>query len=187
MRHRRARRMLSALPDGLLPAETEVAVRRHVGRCTVCLDALAELEAADALLRRLPATLLPLEPCSAAQARLTVLARWSGRAGASAGPAIVEPTTRPARLAVGARWGIPAVGAMAAAACLAGLLVSVVPLPGGAPIDDRDEAFNFVLASSFAPAESARSHRHVAATGAVRPASARGQESDTYYLPGGAY
>lgn len=183
MRHGRARRLLTSLPDGLLDPATEAAVRAHAARCARCGDALADLDAADAWLRRLPLALVPVEPSPAAEMRLAALARWS-RPLAGARPPVAEPGPRPvAPIARGARWGIPAVGAAAAAACLAAVLVSVAPVPDRAPADEGDEAFNFVLASDFSPGDRARSVRQVASTRVFRPASFQNQESDAYYMP----
>ena len=75
--------------------------------CPRCSDALGEQRAAESLLRRLPAGLLPLEPTPDSEARLAALARWAtppGRSGSGRLPA-------------------SAVGAFAAAALVALLLM----------------------------------------------------------------
>jgi len=193
MTHRRARRLLSSLPDGLLAPASEAAVRGHVARCPRCRRALAELEMADAWLRRLPAALVPLEPSAAAEARLERLARWSAAPSRpAAGAWAAGPAPRGARLAAagraplrpGTRWGIPAVGAAAAAACLAVVLATVVPAPPSAD-EERDEAFNFVLASSFSEGPALAGGPRHAMTGAIRPAVAQSRESESYFLPVG--
>ncbi len=77
MRHGRARRLLPSVLDGNLPPRQEAAVRAHVDRCRRCRRGLAELRAAEALLARLPATLVPREASPQAEARLLGLARWA--------------------------------------------------------------------------------------------------------------
>ncbi|MCG8588664.1 MAG: zf-HC2 domain-containing protein [Proteobacteria bacterium] len=76
MRHWRARRLLASLLDGTLPPRRAAAVRTHAAQCRECAAALADFERADALLRELPASLMPLEPSPAARHRLLSLARW---------------------------------------------------------------------------------------------------------------
>jgi len=86
--HWTARRLLADLLEGALRPEVEAGVRRHARGCRNCGRRLARMERADALLRRLPRSLLPPEPGSAADARLATLARWGRRpAGARAGAA----------------------------------------------------------------------------------------------------
>lgn len=76
MTHRRAARLLTALLDGGLSGETRRAVRAHVRGCPYCRRRLREHEGIEALVRLLPATLLPVVPDRAAQVRLWGLARW---------------------------------------------------------------------------------------------------------------
>ncbi len=103
MNHRKARRLLACLPDRTLPAPVEAAVRDHAGGCPVCRRELRELEAAEHLLRRLPAGLLPREATPAAERRLAGLARWA----------------RPAPSHWAERLGLQAAGALAGAALIA--------------------------------------------------------------------
>jgi anti-sigma factor RsiW len=98
--HRSTRRLLSALLDDELAAAEEAAVRTHLESCRRCRRTLSELEAAEALLCRIPASLIPLDWNPGSEARLLALARWS--------PA---PPRHPA-------WPLPALGALAAAAAL---------------------------------------------------------------------
>ncbi|MDJ0787846.1 MAG: zf-HC2 domain-containing protein [Myxococcota bacterium] len=105
MRHGRARRLLPALLDRSLLPQVEAKVRAHADRCRRCSRALAELEAVDDLLGRLPATLVPLEACDEADSRLAALARW-------ANPPALTWTER----------GLSALGAAAATAVFVGLL-----------------------------------------------------------------
>jgi anti-sigma factor RsiW len=104
VRHSRARRLLAALPDRTLPARVEGEVRAHAEQCRICRRRLADFEASETLLRLLPVSLLPERPSAVAEARLVALTRWSG------------PPPSP-------RWpgalGIPALGALAAAATVA--------------------------------------------------------------------
>ncbi len=103
MIHRTARRLLAAVPDRTLPAPLEAAVRDHADRCPTCARELAELEAAERLLLRLPASLLPRTETAADRARLARLASWARRAP----PHWAE------------RLGLQAVGALAGAALIA--------------------------------------------------------------------
>ncbi|MDX1650087.1 MAG: zf-HC2 domain-containing protein, partial [Myxococcota bacterium] len=114
MRHRRARRELAALLDASLPAPREAAVRAHADGCRRCRRILTELEACESLLAELPASLVPLEPSPQAASRLGALARWAPE----------PPPSRAERL------GIPAMGALAAAAMLAVILTGS-PLQSG--------------------------------------------------------
>lgn len=80
MMHWRARRLLASLPDGTLPEDLERRVRAHVETCRRCRRELGEIRASEALLRRLPASLLPIErgaEARVARARLAALARWT--------------------------------------------------------------------------------------------------------------
>jgi anti-sigma factor RsiW len=118
VRHGRARRLLAALPDETLPRRTEREVRAHALRCGACRRHLARLEASAELLRLLPRSLVPERPSPAAEARLAALARWSR-----------PPEPSPWRGAL----GIPAFGALAAAATLA----IVLSLGSWAPVADE--------------------------------------------------
>jgi hypothetical protein len=118
VRHGRAWRLLPALLDGTLGAPVEAVARAHVERCVRCRRELDELAAVEALVARLPASLVPVEPSAGALARLAGLARWA--------PLRDPPLA----------WresGLPALGAVAAAAVFS-LLVSTadyVPAPHG--------------------------------------------------------
>ena len=94
MRHWKAKRLLASLPDDTLPAETERAVRAHVAVCARCERRLARIHQAEALLQRLPASILPLEASPHTYPRLTRLAAWSEE------PELPTP----------GRWRAPALG-----------------------------------------------------------------------------
>lgn len=76
MTHRRARRLMPELLDGSLDRDTCRAVRAHARGCSDCRARLREHEAAEALLRLLPPSLVPCDPTRDAQTRLFGLARW---------------------------------------------------------------------------------------------------------------
>ena len=114
MNHRTARQLLPAILDHTIPAGLEAAVREHVDGCDRCRRTLAEFEACEALLARLPAALVPIEPSAEAHDRLASLARWS---------------TRP-RTVWQERIGVPAVSALAAAA----MLLMVISVTGWGPL-----------------------------------------------------
>jgi anti-sigma factor RsiW len=76
MTHRRAARLLSGLLDGGLPLATRRDVQAHARACPFCRRRLREHEAVEALVRLLPASLLPVDPDRSAQVRLWGLARW---------------------------------------------------------------------------------------------------------------
>lgn len=80
MSHRWARRRLSALLDDALAPREEAELRVHLERCGRCRRELAELRAAEALLRRLPAALVPLDAGPIGTGRLALLARWASPA-----------------------------------------------------------------------------------------------------------
>lgn len=103
MNHWKAKRLLAAVLDHTLPPTVEAQVRDHADGCCVCARGLAELEAAEELLLRLPAALVPREATPADEARLARLARW----------ARLAPPTWPERM------GLQAVGALAGAALVA--------------------------------------------------------------------
>ncbi|HME71881.1 MAG TPA: zf-HC2 domain-containing protein [Myxococcota bacterium] len=134
MRHWQARRLLSSLPDGLLTEAEELRVRAHLESCARCRSELGALEASEALLRRVPATLLPLAPTREASGRLALLARWAGSGG------------KPSRASWIEAWGIPTVGALVGVAAL-----SLSLFAGTAPpeIPETSEAFNYVLAGEL--------------------------------------
>jgi anti-sigma factor RsiW len=138
MKHWQARRLLSSLPDGLLPEGKEQEVRAHLESCADCRSELRALEVSEALLRRVPATLLPLAPTREASGRLALLARWA-RAGSRA---------TPARARWIEAWGIPTVGAFVGVAAL-----SLALFAGKAPpeIPETSEAFNYVLVGELSP------------------------------------
>ena len=114
MNHRTARELLPAILDHTIPAAREAAVRQHVDGCGRCRRALAEFQASEALLARLPASLVPVEPSVAAQNRLAAFARW-------------VPDPRPAWQE---RVGVSALGALAATA----MLLMVITAPGWGPV-----------------------------------------------------
>jgi anti-sigma factor RsiW len=113
MIHTTASRRLAELVDGVLDDATEVRVRGHVQGCARCRRVVGELEAAETLLRGLPPSLVPLEASEAADARLAALARWASEP---------EPVWRE-------RFGASAIGAFAAAAGLALVLMSATWTP----------------------------------------------------------
>jgi anti-sigma factor RsiW len=77
MRHRAAKRRLPQLLDGTLPASLERAVRAHVEDCSACEQRLAEFEACERLLARLPSGVIPRAASPADEQRLAGLARWA--------------------------------------------------------------------------------------------------------------
>ena len=114
MNHRTARELLPAILDHTIPAGLEAAVREHVDGCGRCQRTLAEFQAGEALLAQLPAALVPIEPSAEAQDRLASLARWA----ADPKPEWQE------------RIGVPALGALAAAA----MWVMVLSVSGWGPL-----------------------------------------------------
>ena len=114
MNHWTARRLLPAILDHTIPAYLEAEVRSHVAGCGRCQRALAEFEESEALLARLPTALVPVELSAEAHARLASLARWT-------------PDPRPEWQE---RIGVPALGALAAAA----MLVMVISVTGWGPL-----------------------------------------------------
>lgn len=115
MNHFTARRLLPSILDHTIPAGLEAAVRDHADGCGRCQRALAEFEASEALLAQLPVALVPIEPSAVAHDRLASLARWSAAAPK-------------------AEWqdriGVPALGALAAAA----MLLMVISVTGWGPV-----------------------------------------------------
>ena len=75
--HWKAYRNLPALLDGGLRERDELDLRVHVASCARCRRVLRELELAEALVRRIPTSILPLEASPASYGRLTSLSRWS--------------------------------------------------------------------------------------------------------------
>jgi hypothetical protein len=92
--HRRAARLLTGLLDGGLTLELRRDVQAHARACPFCRRRLREHEGVEALIRLLPASLLPVDPDRCAQVRLWGLARW-----------FVDPVARARE-----RFGISAVG-----------------------------------------------------------------------------
>ena len=114
MTHRRAARLLTGLLDGGLPASTRRAVQAHARECPYGRRRLRQHEGIEALVRLLPASLLPVDPDRGAQVRLWGLARW-----------FVDPVARARE-----RFGLSAVGVCAFA--LAAVL-TVTAWPAVAP------------------------------------------------------
>ena len=114
MNHWTARQMLPAILDHTVPALLEAEVRGHVAGCGRCQRALAEFEESEALLARLPTALVPIEPSTEAHERLASLARWNP-----------DPKSDWQE-----RIGVPALGALAAAA----MLVMVLSVTGWGPM-----------------------------------------------------
>jgi anti-sigma factor RsiW len=108
VRHWRAKHLLAALPDGTLPPATARAVRAHAAGCGRCERRLAEHARAEQLLRRIPASILPLERSPLTYPRLSGLARWSGE------PDLPAPD----------RWRLPVLGFVGALAALS-MIVAV--------------------------------------------------------------
>jgi anti-sigma factor RsiW len=135
MKHWQASRLLSSLPDGLLSPEKEREVRAHLECCARCRFELRALEASEALLRSVPATLLPLAPSREATGRLVVLARWAANAGKSSKARWIEA------------WGIPTVGALLVGAAALSLSLFAGTAPPEVPT--TSEAFNYVLAGEL--------------------------------------
>ena len=139
MIHPVARRLLPHLLDGDLAPDRRAALLRHLARCRRCRRARAELELAEGLLRRFPASLVPLEASPEAEGRLRALARW-GRAAATPEPSHASKARAGALGALGTlglprrSWSLPALGTAAAAGLLA-LVLSAAPL-GGSPAGD---------------------------------------------------
>jgi len=143
--HPVARRLLPRLLDGDLPPSRQAALLRHLEGCRRCRRARAEFELSEALLRRLPAALVPLVATPEAEERLRALARWGeGDAVPGSGPSAVLRRAAPSAAAprwsllpgplLWRSWSVPALGTAAAAGLLA-LLLSVAPFGGGPPGD----------------------------------------------------
>ena len=93
MMHWKARRLLPGIYDGTLPERVELDVQVHALGCARCLGAMREFEIAETLLRRMPASLAPLEWSPTSYGRLASLSRWS-----------LEPARDPER------WRAPVLG-----------------------------------------------------------------------------
>ncbi len=119
MRHGKARRLIPALLDETLAEMQELDLRVHVASCARCRRQVREMEHAEALLRRLPVSLVPARESVASAARLASLARWS------LDPYAPEP----------GRWRFPALGlAGALGMMLVGVTVGTwVPVPKDTP------------------------------------------------------
>lgn len=76
MRHRRARRLLTAVFDGGLDPAMRRSLDLHVRGCATCRRLVDEHDMVEALVRLLPPALVPCEPSRSAQRRLWGLARW---------------------------------------------------------------------------------------------------------------
>ena len=113
MIHLKARRRLVELVDDTLSPLEAAQVRGHVQGCARCRRLVRELETSAELLLRLPPSLLPREASPAAEARLAALARWAAEP---------EPVWRE-------RFGASAIGAFAAAAGVALVLMSTTWTP----------------------------------------------------------
>jgi anti-sigma factor RsiW len=106
MRHGRARRRLPALLDGLLRPAEEAKLNAHLEGCRRCRRTLAEHQAAESLLRAVPAGMLPLAASHDTDGRLQALARW-------APPRRSEPPLG---------WQLPAFGALGATLAVWGMV-----------------------------------------------------------------
>ena len=130
MNHRRARRRLAGLADGLLAPAEEAAVRAHVEVCRRCRRIVAEHAAVESLLRRIPASVLPLDASRAGDGRLLTLARWA--------PSPREPSLV---------WKLPALSAMAVT-MVVWMLVGMGPdLPARGASVARERPRQVVLAA----------------------------------------
>ena len=77
MRHGKAKRLLTALPDRLLAQQPELDLCVHVASCARCRRLLREIELSESLLRTMPSSILPLEPSPVSYGRLVSLSRWA--------------------------------------------------------------------------------------------------------------
>lgn len=137
--HWRARRLLAALPDGLLSPESEAHVRAHLARCADCRAELRAYQRSDELLRLLPRALAAaVVSGDEGERRLLGLARW----------------TRRAPVPVRARAVLPgSISSVLAAVCL--VLFVGSDQRQAVEVEETD-AFNFVLAGSFGEAAASR-------------------------------
>jgi anti-sigma factor RsiW len=86
MIHLRARRLLAQLPDDTLPPRTQIEVRAHVASCARCRRRLYQIQLSEALVRRIPASIVPVAANRDAYVRLAALARWTDDAEMKADP-----------------------------------------------------------------------------------------------------
>jgi anti-sigma factor RsiW len=167
--HWRARRLLAALPDELLPEQTAARLRLHLGRCEACRAELRALEHSEELLRLLPRALAAAVVTGReGERRLSGLARWTRR-----GPAPIRRRTV-----------LPgAVSSLLATVCLV-LFVGFDQRPRIEA--EETEAFNFVLAGSFGQQGSSRASppRAKASPGSEAVQIAH-QQPESYFLPVG--
>jgi anti-sigma factor RsiW len=160
MIHLRARRHLSGLPDGALSPRLEARVRAHAASCRRCQEILAQYEAMDRVLRRVPGPLLPQQPDAMADDALGLLASWSRAPGAWFERLPVHP-----------------LGAVLTAAAL--LLAVFLAMP---PFElETAEPFNAVVLAEAPPARtrvrSLSEHAH------IRNVPARQAPNETWLIP----
>jgi anti-sigma factor RsiW len=77
MMHWKANRLLAQLPDDTLPPGLEVELRAHVASCARCRTRLHQIQLSEALVRRLPPAIVPVERSRDEYVRLAALARWT--------------------------------------------------------------------------------------------------------------
>jgi hypothetical protein len=75
--HWKASRLLAQLPDDSLAPDVEIEVRAHVVSCARCRSRLHEIQLSEDLLRRIPPSIVPIEPSRGAYVRLAALASWT--------------------------------------------------------------------------------------------------------------
>lgn len=158
MIHLRARRLLSALPDGTLPAATEASVRDHAAGCARCQRILADYEAMDRLLRSIPGNLVSASP-EEAELSLGAVARWFG----------------PRRIPWFERLPIHPIGAVVTAGAL---LLSVFLLTPAFETESA-EPFNFVVMAAAPPPRADRPRR----SGPSLQPTLREHSAESYLLP----
>jgi anti-sigma factor RsiW len=78
MRHWRARQLLLDLFDDGVEPRLRIRLEAHLRGCEACRRRADEHACVEALVRLLPAALLPCEASAAAQRRLWGLSRWFG-------------------------------------------------------------------------------------------------------------
>ena len=86
MIHWKASRLLVQLPDDTLPPQTEIEVRVHVASCARCRTQLHEIQVSEDLLRRLPPSIVPLEPAYVPADRFPVDPKLTGDPPAGPSP-----------------------------------------------------------------------------------------------------
>ncbi len=166
--HWRARRLLAALPDGLLPLATRDRLQAHLERCPACRSELRALERSEALLRLLPRAIAAAAAAGEVdgERRLSVLARWTRRRPLPVRPRALLPG---------------AVSSLLAMACV--VLFVGAGQHSGIEADDA-EAFNFVLAGNFRPADEIRpSPARIRSSPVSEPIQLARHQPDAYYLP----